>query len=184
GVQRRADDQPLQCLAGPAQRRGRRLGNARSLDRRQLPVLSRDGYEPGEQARADLAGLGVLTQGRVDRQRLPPHLRVSGHPVPLVPDLAQGGELTLVKRRNQRVRPRRTKMVLTAARRTLPASVLPRLSRSRPPAMSRAAAIRFALAVLRHAQSSSHNRPAGGRSRCPWVTAGDRSSGLFWHGTW
>ena len=70
------------------------------------------------------------------------------------PDLAQGGELTLVKRRNQRVGPRRTNVVLTAARRTLPVSVLPRLSRSRPPAMSRAAATRFALAVLRHTQSS------------------------------
>ena len=45
GVQRWAEDQPLQCLAGPAQRCGRRLGNARSLDRRQLPVSSRDGHE-------------------------------------------------------------------------------------------------------------------------------------------
>jgi hypothetical protein len=57
----------------------------------------------------------------------PPHLPVTGHPVPLAPDLAQGGELTLVQRRNQRVGPRRTRMVLTVARRTLPASVLPRL---------------------------------------------------------
>jgi hypothetical protein len=38
----------------------------------QLPVSSRDGHEPGEQGRADLAGLRVLAQGRVDRQRLPP----------------------------------------------------------------------------------------------------------------
>ena len=158
-VQRWAEDQPLQCLAGRAQRRERRLGNARGFDRRQLPVSSRDGHEPGEQGRADLAGLRVLAQRRVDRQRLPPHLRVSGHPAPLTPDLTQGGELTLVKRRNQRVGPRRTRMVLTVTRRTLPASVLPRLSRSRPPAISRAAATRFALAVLRHTQSSADNRP-------------------------
>ena len=131
----------------------------RRLDRRQLPVSSRDGHEPGERARVDLAGLGVLAQGRVGRQRLPPHLPASGRPVPLAPDLAQGGELTLVKRRNQRVRPRRTNMVLTVARRTLPASVLPRLSRSRRLAMSRAAAARSALAVLRHTQSSSCHRP-------------------------
>jgi hypothetical protein len=78
GVQRRADDQPHQRPAGPAQRRGRRLGHARGLDRRQLPVLSRYGHHPGEQARADLAGPGVLPQRRVDRQRLPPRSRVSG----------------------------------------------------------------------------------------------------------
>ena len=105
GLQRRAEDQSRQCLPGPAQRRRRRLGRAGGLDRRQLPVWSRDGHDPGEQTRADLAGLGVLAQRRVDRQRLPPHLRVSGYPVPLVPDLAQGGELALVKRRNQRVGP-------------------------------------------------------------------------------
>ena len=116
------------ALAGPAQRRERRLGNPRSLDRRQLPALSRDGHEPGKQGRADLAGLGVLAQKRVGRQRLPTHLRVSGYPVPLATDLAQGGELTLVKRRNQRAGPRRTRMILTVARRALPATVLPRLS--------------------------------------------------------
>ena len=53
----------------------------------------------------------------------------------------------------------RANMVLTAARRALPASVLPGLSRSRAPAMSRAAATRSALAVLRHTQSSSYHRP-------------------------
>jgi hypothetical protein len=80
---------------------------------------------------------------------LPPHLRVSGHPVPRAPDLAQGGELTLIKRRDQRVGPRRANMVLTAARRAVPASALPR---SRRPAMSPAAAARSRspLAVLRH----------------------------------
>ena len=61
-------------------------------------------------------------------------------------------------------------MVLTVARRTLPASVLPRLSRSRPPAMSRAAATRFALTALRHTQSTSYNRSAGG----PFALPGDR----------
>ena len=159
GVQRWAEDRPLLCLASPARRREQRLGNARGFDRWQLPVSSRDGHEPGEQGRADLAGLRVLAQGRVDRQRLPPHVRVSGDPVPLASDLAQGGELPLVKRRNQRVGPRRTRMVLTVAQRALPASVLPRLSRSWPPAMSRAAATRFALAVLRHTQSFSYDRP-------------------------
>jgi hypothetical protein len=64
-----------------------------------------------------------------------------------------------------------------------PGQDLAALARSGPPAMSRAAATRFALAVLRHTRSSSRNRPAGGRSRCPWVTVGDRSSGLFWHAT-
>ncbi len=87
----------------------------------------------------------MLAQGRVGRLRLPAHVRVSGYPVPLAPDLAQGGELILVKRRNQRAGPRRTRMVLTVARRALPASVLPRLSRSRPPAMSRTAATGSAL---------------------------------------
>lgn len=48
-------------------------------------------------------------------------------------ELAQGGELTLVKRRNQHVGLRRDTMVLTIARRTLPASALPPLSCSRPP---------------------------------------------------
>jgi len=61
-------------------------------------------------------------------------------------------------------------MVLTVARRALPASVLPRLSRARPPAMSRTAATGSALAVLRHTQSSSYNRPAGG----PFALPGDR----------
>ena len=131
----------------------------RRLDRRQLPVSSRDGHEPGERARVDLAGLGVLAQRRVGRQRLPPHVPVSGHPVPPAPDLAQGGDPILVKRRDQRVGPGRTNMVLTVARRALPASVLPGLSRSRRPAMSRAAATRFALAVPRHTQSSSCHRP-------------------------
>ncbi len=98
-------------------------------------------------------------------------------PGPTRAHLAQGGELTLVKRRNKRVGPRRTDMVLTVARRTLSASVPPCLSRSRRPAMSRAAAARFALAVLRHTQSSSYNWPVGGRSRCPWVPVGARS---FW----
>jgi hypothetical protein len=70
-------------------------------------------------------------------------------------ELAQGGELTLVKRRNQHVGLRCANMVLIIARRTLPASALPPLSRSRLPAMSRAAATRFALAVFRHTQSSS-----------------------------
>ena len=97
-------------------------------------------------------------------------------------ELAQGGELTLVKRRNQHVGLRCANMVLIIARRTLPASALPPLSRSRLPAMSRAAATRFALAVLRYTWSSSYNRPVGGRSRGPWVTLGDRSFGLFWHG--
>jgi hypothetical protein len=83
---------------------------------------------------------------------------------------------------DQRVGPRPTRTVLTVARRTLLVSVLPRLSRSRLPAMSRAAATRFALAVLRHTDSSSCNRLAGGRSRCPCVTVGDPSSGLVWHG--
>ena len=41
------------------------------------------------------------------------------------------------------------------------------------------AAARFALAVLRHTQSSSYNWPVGGRSRRPWVPA---VFGLFWHG--
>jgi hypothetical protein len=63
--------------------------------------------------------------------------------------------------RHPPAQPGRASMVLTVARRALPASVLPRLSRSRPPAMSRAAATRsrFALAVLRHTQSSSYDRP-------------------------
>lgn len=128
------------------------------------PPRPRDGHQPGEQGRADLAGLGVLAQGRVGRQHLPPHLRVSGYPVLLPPDLAQGGELTLVKRRNQRVGPRRTRMVLTVGRRALPASVLPRLSRSRPPAMSRTAATGSALAVLlQSAGRRAFALPAGDR---------------------
>jgi hypothetical protein len=35
--------------------------------------------------------LRVAAQSRGDRQRLPPHLRISGQLVPFAPDLAQGG---------------------------------------------------------------------------------------------
>jgi hypothetical protein len=62
-------------------------------------------------------------------------------------------------------------MVLPVARRALPAGVLPGLSRSRPPAVSRAAATRFALTVLGHTQSSSFNRPVGDPFALP---VGDR----------
>ena len=52
-------------------------------------------------------------------------------------------------------------------------------NRQRPHRTLNEAAARFALAVLRHTQSSSYNWPVGGRSRRPWVPA---VFGLFWHG--
>ncbi len=73
------------------------LGRAGGLDRRQLPIPSRDGRELGQPGRAELAGVRVLAEGRVHRQRLAPRLRAGGHPVPLAADLPQGGQLTRIQ---------------------------------------------------------------------------------------
>ena len=160
GIQRRAEHPPPQRLAGPAQRRARRLGNARRLDRRQLPVPPRDGHDPGEPARADIAGPRGTRPGT--GRPAAPAARPAGQRTP--------GPTRARPRARRRADPRQAP---GSARRAAayphgpdrrpagcPAGVLPRLSRSRPPAISRAAATRSALAVLRHARSSSRNRPA------------------------
>ena len=121
-VQRRAEEQPVHRLAGPRRRSRLRLRRTRGLDRGQLPVAARNGHEPGKPGRAELAGRGVLAEGRVDRQRFPPRSRLIGYPVPLAPDLPQDGQLARVERGNYRVRPRRARVVLPAG--VLPVGVL------------------------------------------------------------